>query len=129
MANEENLQPFKPGESGNPNGRPRKMVSQVISELEETGIEHVTKQQVQGAIETLLNLKHDELKKYAVDEEHSALIRIVARHLLKSGDDERVFRMISEMAFGKPDQHTEHSGTVAFESLDIADEKTIQTDE
>lgn len=116
--NTDNLTPFKPGESGNPNGRPRKMVSQVIKELGDVGIEHVTKEQVRGAIEVLLNCQKDDLMQYANDESHSTLIRIVARHLIKSGDNERLFNMLLDRAFGKPDQKTEHSGKVSlFDAL------------
>lgn len=99
----DNLQPFKPGESGNPNGRPRKMVSQVLKDLDDAGIEHVTKEQVRGAIEVLLNCQKDDLMQYANDESHSTLIRIVARHLIKAGDNERLFNMLLDRAFGRPD--------------------------
>jgi len=105
MANSENLrEPWKPGESGNPNGRPRKMVSQVIADINEAGIENVTKAQVRGCIEVLLNCKEDDLRKYAKDKDHSVMVRMVARHLLKSGDNERVLQMMLDRAFGKPDQ-------------------------
>ena len=100
----DHLEPWKPGESGNPNGRPRKMVSQVIKELGDVGIEHVTKEQVRGAIEVLLNCQKEDLFKYANDEGHSVLIRIVARHLIQSGDNERLFNMLLDRAFGKADQ-------------------------
>lgn len=114
----DNLTPFKPGESGNPNGRPRKMVSQVIEDLGEAGIEHVTKQQVQGAIEALLNCQRQDLIKYAEDESHSILIRIVARHMIKAGDSDRVFNWLLDRAFGKPEQKTELSGKVSlFDAL------------
>lgn len=108
MANPENLrEPWKPGESGNPNGRPRKMVSQVLKDLDDAGIEHVTKEQVRGAIEVLLNCQKDDLMQYANDESHSTLIRIVARHLIKAGDNERLFNMLLDRAFGRPDQSTD----------------------
>jgi len=104
MANPENLvEPWKPGESGNPNGRPRKMVSQVLEELDVAGIEHVTKQQVVGIIETLLNCTKEDLMRYANDEGHSMAVRIVARHMIKSGDNERLFNMLLDRAFGKAD--------------------------
>lgn len=108
MANPENLQePWKPGESGNPNGRPRKMVSQVLKDLDDAGIEHVTKEQVRGAIETLLNCQKEDLMQYANDESHSMLVRIVARHMIKAGDNERVFNWLLDRAFGKPEQSTD----------------------
>lgn len=104
----DHLTPFKPGESGNPNGRPRKMVSQVIDDLGDAGIEHVTKEQVRGAIETLLNCQKEDLMQYANDESHSILVRIVARHMIKAGDNERVFNWLLDRAFGKPDAKVDH---------------------
>jgi hypothetical protein len=86
------------------------MVSQVIKELGNSGIEHVTKEQVRGAIETLLNCQRKELLNMVEDEGHSVLIRIVARHLIKAGDNDRILNMLLDRAFGKPDQKTEHSG-------------------
>ena len=59
--------PWSPGKSGNEAGRPRKMVSQVLKDLGDAGIENVTKQQVVGAIETLLNCTQADLEKYAKD--------------------------------------------------------------
>lgn len=100
-------EPWKPGESGNPNGRPRKMVSQVLKDLGDVGIENVTKSQVRGAIEVLLNCQKEDLEQYAEDKNHSMLIRIVARHLVKAGDNERLFDMLLDRAFGKPDQKTD----------------------
>ena len=103
----EDGRPFKPGQSGNPNGRPRKMISQVLKDLGDAGIENVTKQQVVGAIETLLNCTQADLEKYAKDKAHSVLIRMVARHMLKSGDNEKIMDMLLNRAFGKPDQSTD----------------------
>jgi len=108
----DHLTPWKPGQSGNEAGRPRKMVSQVLKDLEGAGIENVTKQQVIGCIETLLNCTQDDLESYARDKGHSVLIRMVARHLLKSGDNEKILSMLLDRAFGKPDIKTEHSGEV-----------------
>lgn len=99
--------PWKPGESGNPNGRPRKMVSQVLDDLGDAGIEHVTKEQVRGAIETLLNCQEEDLERYSQDNAHSMLVRIVARHMLEARDNDRLFNMLLDRAFGKPKQQTD----------------------
>jgi hypothetical protein len=114
MANQQNIEPYKwkPGQSGNPNGRPRKMVSQVIQDLSSEGIEHVKKSHIIGAIEVLLNCTESELEAYANDKSQSQLIRIVAKHLLKAGDDNKLFSMLLDRAFGKPDKTIDHSGEV-----------------
>lgn len=97
---------FKEGESGNPNGRPRKLVSKVIDQLGKNGIENVTREQVVGAIEVLLNCTEEEIKQLAKDEGQSALIRILCSHIGRSGTkgSEKVFNMLLDRAFGKPDQ-------------------------
>ena len=106
--NTSGLKPFKPGQSGNPNGRPRKMVSQVIKDLGDAGIENVTKAQIRGTIETMLNCTRKDLERYAEDESNPVYIRMVARQLIKSGKDEKVFEMLLDRAFGKAGQNVKH---------------------
>lgn len=83
------------------------MVSQVLKDLDEAGIENVTKAQVRGAIETLLNCQQEDLEQYAEDESHTMLIRIVAQYMLNADEDDRLFQMLLDRAFGKPDQKTD----------------------
>lgn len=103
----------------NRQGRPRKMVSQVLEELDEAGIESIKKSQVRDTIEVLLNLTKPEVKELAQSDNQSMLIRIVARHLHKAGDNERVMKMLLDRAFGKPEQKTDvtSKGEHIFEGL------------
>lgn len=113
----EGATPFKPGESGNPNGRPRKMVSQVIKELGDNGIENVTNSQVIGAIETLLNCQKGYLLNLSQDESHSMLIRIVAKNIINAESDGKLLDQILDRAFGKPNQKTEISGGLEIKKI------------
>ena len=76
------------GESGNPNGRPRKLTSKIIADLKEAGVEAVTPGQVSDAISVLLNLTLDDLKRYADDKNAPILIRRTARRLAVASDRE-----------------------------------------
>ena len=102
-----NLTPFKPGESGNPNGRPRKLVSKIVKHLNDNGVENVTKEQVVGAIEVCLNLTEDELLSLSNDKTQPYLIQTIASHITDSKDSFHVLNFILERAFGKPDQKTD----------------------
>ena len=102
-----NLTPFKPGESGNPNGRPRKLVSKIISHLNDNGVENVTKEQVVGAIEVCLNLTKEELSSLSDDNTQPYLIQTIASHITDSKDSFHVLNFILERAFGKPNQKTD----------------------
>jgi capsular polysaccharide biosynthesis protein len=81
------LRPEK-GESGNPNGAPRKLTSKIISDLKEAGVEAVTPGQVSDAISVLLNLTQDDLKRLAEDKDAPILVRRTARRLVVASDRE-----------------------------------------
>ena len=55
------------GETANPNGRPRKLVSHVIRELENMGVKPVTKQEIQDVYMRLINLEMPDLEAMVKD--------------------------------------------------------------
>ncbi len=112
-------EPWKEGESGNPNGRPRKLVSKIVKHLNDSGVENVTKEQVRGAIEVCLNLRQEELKELGDDDTQPMLIKTIASHITDSKDSYHVLSFILERAFGKPDQKTEHSGEISLPKLQV----------
>ena len=105
------------GESGNPNGRPRKLVGDVIKDLEEAGVKPATKVEIQECYLRLINLEMDEIQNRVSDKKQPALIRIVGKAIL-SGKGFEVIEKLLDRSVGKPDQKTELTGK-AFESINI----------
>lgn len=78
----ENLIPCKKGESGNPNGRPKKLHSQVIADLKANGAEAVNKNMISQTYEVFLSLNEIELNRICNDKEEKMLHRILAKAML-----------------------------------------------
>jgi hypothetical protein len=105
------------GETANPNGRPRKLVSDVIKELENQGVKPVTKQEIQDVYMRLINLEMPDLEAKVKDGKQPALVRIVGKAILSGKGYEVVERML-DRSIGKPDSKIEHTGDMA---INIAD--------
>ena len=102
MANEENLTPWQKGQSGNPNGRPRKFVTLMkdqgykVSEINDT-------------LRALLACTAKELAELYKDENATGLERAVAKSIftaIKSGDLRNLETILSR-TFGQPKQSFE----------------------
>ena len=98
MPNEQNLKPaWKKGESGNPNGRPRKFVST----LKGMGYKN---SEVADSIQSMLAMTLDELKDIYQNTESTVLEKTVAGAIKKSiekGDLHSIEILLSRV-FGKP---------------------------
>ena len=70
---------FEKGQSGNPWGRPKKLVSQILKDVKEDGMEAVTASQVSDVISVLLNYSVDSVKLIAADKTLPILIQRTAR--------------------------------------------------
>jgi hypothetical protein len=83
--------------SPNPNGRPKKMLSQ----LKDIGY---TKTQVENTILTMLTMKRKELEQIDKNEEFTILERIIAGTLVKSHDKNSLFNLelLLTRSQGKP---------------------------
>ena len=103
--NIQNLKSYKAGETGNPNGRPRKLVTQVIAELKAKGIENVKPINVVDLLEVLMNCDIKTLQELAADENQTWLTRQTAKNMLKS--PEKAWMDVQDRAHGKAMQKQE----------------------
>lgn len=109
----ENLTPYKPGQSGNPNGRPPKLLSHVTAELRQEGFEPVTNAQVLEAYGILINLDEAKIKAIVADTVQPMFLRIVGKAMLGQRGTEMIERIL-ERAYGKANQPIEHSVNESF---------------
>lgn len=83
------------GKSGNPNGRPKKLVSHLNAELQAEGYEVVTTVQVKDCYLTLVNLPESRLQAIATNEtDYPFLYRLVARELLGNKGADMLERLL-----------------------------------
>ena len=88
----EGAKPFKKGQSGNPKGRPKKMVSKILDQLREQG-EQVTRNMIKNIYQVFLSLPQKKLSEISKDKTYPMMYRILAGEML--GD--RAFDIMEKM--------------------------------
>lgn len=114
MANEDNLIPFVKGQSGNPNGRPRKFTSI----LKDIGYKQ---SEINDTIQNMLGMTIDELKVIAQDENTTILEKTVANALFRSfkkGSLYSVETLITRL-YGKPKEQVSVDGNMNFTGIQV----------
>ena len=101
------------GESGNPNGRPPRLLSTITAELKAKGYERATANQVADAFETLMNVPQNELADMVKDEKAPMSLRIVGKAMLTAKGWE-VLQAMLDRAHGKAKQQIEHGGSITI---------------
>lgn len=104
------------GETMNPNGRPRKLVSGTIVELREMGIPEVTSQEIKAVYLSLINSPIGDLEEMLNDQSQPALVKIVIQNILGNKGYEIIETML-DRSLGK-----------AKQSFDIEMESKIEID-
>jgi hypothetical protein len=119
--NEGNLKPYKPGESGNPNGRPRKYTSL----LKEQGY---SLSEVNDCIQVLMSMTIEELKEVWDNPKATVLEKTIAAAIRKSIEKGSLYSIetLLTRVFGKPKEQTETSGTqkITVEYVNRLSERT-----
>jgi hypothetical protein len=109
MPNPENIKDheFKPGESGNPNGRPRKYVSL----LKEQGYKL---SEINDTLMALLSMDLNELKEVFENPKATVLEKAVAGAIRKSIEKGSLYNIetIITRAMGKPKEQQDHTGEI-----------------
>jgi hypothetical protein len=104
MANEGNLKPFKKGESGNPNGRPRKFVTL----LKEIGYK---RSEINDTIQAMMAMDMNELKDVWDNPNATILEKTIASAMKKSIEKGSLYSMetLLSRVFGMPKQEIEQT--------------------
>jgi len=96
----ENLIRFKPGQSGNPKGQPKKILRRINEDLAKEGYEQASGTQVVEAYNILINLTEERIKVIIADATYPMFLRIVGKEMLSKGGPEMIERML-DRAHGK----------------------------
>lgn len=112
MANNENLKPAQKGEVRNPNGRPRKFVSELKSQGYKLS-------EVNDAIQVLMSMTIDELKDVYENKQATVLEKTVASAIKKSIEKGSLYSIetLLTRVYGKPKEQVDlnTSGGVQIE--------------
>jgi hypothetical protein len=102
----------------NPNGRPRKLVGDVVHEMKKEGVKPATKTEIQECYLMLINLEMTEVEAKSKDQKQPILIRIVGKSIL-SGKGFEIIEKMLDRAIGKAEQ--KNDGTTGEEKINKAE--------
>lgn len=133
MSNKKAIPPehskFKPGQTGNPNGRPVKLFSEISAEWKARGIERATPERIIEAFEYLLALPKEELLQLAngAGEPYPSVVQIAAEEMTGKRKREILADML-DRAHGRATQKSEITGA-GGSPIEISVSKDMTLDE
>lgn len=106
----DNLEPFKKGQSGNPNGRPKK-IENVLTDyfLAEHNLK-LTKSQSQDIIRTILGKTKSELMELAKNDELPFWVSLIAKKATRDFEKGsiHILDVLFDRVYGKPKEEVDH---------------------
>lgn len=100
------------GISGNPNGRPPKLLNTLLADLRKAGYERVGASTVVEAFEVMMNLPQEEVTRMVKDEKMPMSARIVGKAMLSSKGWE-VLQAMMDRAHGRAKQQVDMAASVS----------------
>jgi hypothetical protein len=110
MANNQNLKPIQPGETRNPNGRPRKYVSELRAQGYKLS-------EVNDAIQVLMSMTIDELKEVYTNPKATVLEKTIASAIRKSIEKGSLYSIetLLTRVYGKPKEQVDLNASGGME--------------
>ena len=117
-----NLNPFQKGQSGNPNGRPRKYVSQ----LKDLGYK---KSEINDTIQAMMAMTMDELKEVWENKNATILEKTIANAMKKSLEKGTLYSLetLLSRVYGQPKQEIDQNimeHNISILNIDPLDDST-----
>ena len=111
MPNPENIKKyeFKKGESGNPEGRPRKSFATINAELKAKGVVPLTKSALIDAYTLVFNTDEEELKKIASNKETPYGLRLIIGELNSGKTRSKALADYRDYMFGRAKESVDHT--------------------
>lgn len=111
MPGEDNIKPhrFKPGQSGNPEGRPKKRYKEHISDVRKKGYAPPTREEYFEMMGLLLSMTEDDLRDFAEDKERPFWIRLIIIDLKDKRNRQKIMSDYRDWLFGKGTERHEVS--------------------
>lgn len=98
------------GQSGNPKGRPPKVLTTLVADLKKQGYERATATTVVETIEHLIGLPEDRLRELLADKEQPMSVRIIIKSMLSAKGFETLSAILDRV-HGKPKQQMDVATT------------------
>jgi hypothetical protein len=100
---------FKKGESGNPNGRPRKSFATINAELQKKGITKLSKSDLIDAYALIFNSTENDLKDIAKDNNTPYALKLIILELNDKKTRARAMQDYRDYSFGRATDNVDHT--------------------